>query len=235
MEPIRAVGGGIVSGAVSGLIREIFEEKVAGKTYRLVSVCETDAQGEPISQSREVSIPTLPLMQGAIYRLDAIEYLLQGLKDFKQPTCNTRPTYSGDPVTVRFQSDEISASGHDFLRKHFTYRDTTSSPLEIHTDHWADFAWDAGPVIVTHTGGPWGVCKVWAKSVDEGKRVIRHAGSVAGVDPDDKGRWIISGSADPRFGQTGRMRVQRRNGAICVSKRAGSSGLPLLAMPVPHS
>lgn len=218
---------------IANLILRVMEYNDPGDLYRLVSVCETDAQGEPISQSVEVTIPPGIRNQGAStrVRLAAIVQLLQGLKDFKQPTCNSRPTYSGTPVTVRFQSDAPSPAGERPLRKHLRYRDTLSNPLEVHTDHWADFEWDAGPVIVTHTGGPWGVCKVWAKSVDEGKRVIRHAGVAAGVDPDAQGRWIISGSADPRYGQTGRMRVERRSGAICVSSRPGPSGLPLIAYP----
>jgi hypothetical protein len=224
-----------IGAVVAELARQLLGVKVGAKTYRLVSVCETNANGEAISQSREVQIPDLSINQAAIYRLDAIEYLLQGLKDFKQPVCNTRPTYSGTPVTVRFQSDAPSPAGERPLLKRLRYRDTLSNPLEVHTDHWADFQWDAGPVIVTHTGGPWGVCKVWAASVDEGKRVIRHAGVVAGVDPDSQGRWIVSGSADPRYGQTGRMRVQRRSGAICVSSRPGPSGLPLIAYPSAHS
>lgn len=216
---------------VAEIFRQLFKRNVAGRVYRIRSVCETNDQGEAVDQAREAVIPDMNIPEGTIARLDAIEYILQGLKDFKQPTCNSRPTYSGTPVTVRFQSDDPSPSGERPLRKHLRYRDTLSNPLEVHTDHWADFQWDAGPVIVQHTGGPWGVCKVWAASVDEGKRVIRHAGVVAGVDPDAQGRWIISGSADPRYGQTGRMRVERRSGAICVSSRPGPSGLPLIAYP----
>jgi hypothetical protein len=216
---------------VAEIFRQLFKQNVAGRVYRIRSVCETNDQGEAVDQAREAVIPDMALLQGAIARLDALEYIMQGLKDFKQPTCNSRPTYSGTPVTVRFQSDAPSPAGERPLRKHLRYRDTLGNPLEVHTDHWVNFEWDAGPVIVQHAGGPWGVCQVWAASVDEGKRVIRHAGVVAGVDPDAQGRWIISGSADPRYGQTGRMRVERRSGAICVSSRPGPSGLPLLAYP----
>jgi hypothetical protein len=113
------------------------------------------------------------------------------------------------------------------LRKILRYRDQTGAGLEAHTAHWAEFTWEAGPVIVTHKDGPWGVVQCWALSVEEGKRVIRHAGEIAGVDPDSTGRWEISGTANPRFGRRGTMGVKvLRDGCLSVTKREGSSGLP---------
>jgi hypothetical protein len=116
------------------------------------------------------------------------------------------------------------------LRKRLSYRDQTGAPLEVHTAHWAGFEWQAGPVIVTHKDGPWGVVQVWAASIAEGTRVIRHAGAVAGVDPDQLGRWEISGTNNPRFGRSGRMKpLLLAGGYISVTKREGSSGLPDVA------
>lgn len=116
------------------------------------------------------------------------------------------------------------------LRKRLSYRDQTGASLEAHTAHWAGFQWRAGPVIVTHKDGSWGVCQVWADSIEEGKRVIRHAGSIAGVDPDQEGRWEISGTTNPRFGRRGLMApLLLAGGYISVTKREGSSGLPDVA------
>jgi hypothetical protein len=226
--------GGAVGFLVRSLLEQYFGKKAPANVYRLVSVCETNQAGEAISQSRERSIAEQPILDGLLSRVDALTVLMQGLKDFKQPICPPqKPTYSGESVTVRFVSDAVSPQGHDVLRKTFSYLDQSARPLEDHTDHWADFSWEAGPVCVIHKGGPWGVPQVWAATADEGKRVIRHAGTVAGVDPDAVGSWIVTGSADSRYGVKGTMRVMRRAGAICVSKRIGPSGLPLLATPAP--
>jgi len=72
--------------------------------------------------------------------------------------------------------------------------------------------------------------QVWALDADEGRRVIRHAGEIAGVDPDAEGEWLITASDDLRYGQTGTMRLARRrswDGEILqISKRPGPDGLP---------
>jgi hypothetical protein len=113
------------------------------------------------------------------------------------------------------------------LRKVLRYRDQTGASMEAHSDHWAGFTWQAGPVIVSHHDGPWGCVQVWASSISEGKRVIRHAGAIAGVNPDDVGRWEISGTTNPRFGRSGTMAPRvLPGGYISVSKREGSDGWP---------
>jgi hypothetical protein len=125
-------------------------------------------------------------------------------------------------------------AGERPLRKVFRYRDQSGASLEAHTEHWREFEWDAGPVCVIHKGAAWGVPQIWAASAEEGKRVIRYAGTIAGIDPDVEGQWVITGSLDPRYGRTGRMLVKGlRDGAISVTKRDGPSGLPQVAIPDP--
>ena len=103
------------------------------------------------------------------------------------------------------------------LRKIFRYRDQAGATLEEHTEHWRTFTWEAGPVCVIHKGAPWGVPQVWASSIEEGKRVIRHAG-------------VIAGSLNPRYGKTGTMAVKiLRGGYLSVTKRDGPDGLPQVA------
>ena len=229
---VEAALGGIIGAATKKILDELTKESVAGRVYRLTSVCETNDQGEPISQSREVVIPDLSLLQGAIYRLDAIEYLLQGLKDFKQPICS-RSKPVGNWVSVNFQSDEISIDGERPLRKLFRYRDQMASDLAAHTAHWENFVWQAGPVCVIHKNASWGTPQVWAATADEGKRVIRHAGTISGINVDAEGEWLITSSDDPRYGQAGTMRVavrKMKDGTrlLRISKRGGPNGLPLL-------
>jgi hypothetical protein len=125
-------------------------------------------------------------------------------------------------------------AGERPLRKVLRYRDQTGASLESHTDHWRGFEWQAGPVCVIHKGASWGVPQVWAATVAEGKRVLRHAGLIAGVDPDQVGEWVITGSLNPRYGRTGTMLVKGlANGAISVTKRDGPNGLPQVAIPDP--
>lgn len=125
-------------------------------------------------------------------------------------------------------------AGERPLRKQLRYRDQTGSSLETHTDHWRGFEWQAGPVCVIHKGAAWGVPQVWAASATEGKRVLRHAGVIAGVDVDEEGEWVVTGTLDPRYGRTGTMLVKGlRDGAVSVTKREGSSGLPQVASPDP--
>ncbi|MFZ9656474.1 MAG: hypothetical protein ACO29V_12535, partial [Limnohabitans sp.] len=226
--------GGIVGAVARKLLEELTQEKVAGRVYRLASACEVNDAGEPIDQAAEVVIPDLSMTKAIVYRLDALEYLLQAHKDFKQPVCSKRDPLTGEPVTVRFRSDANSPAGNAPLEKSLTYRDQTAAPLATHADHWADFTWQAGPVCVISKGLSWGFPQVWASSAEEGKRVLSHAASVAGVDlSDPKHKWLVTGSSDGRYGMSGTMRVRRRGGALCVSKRNGASGLPLLAVP-PH-
>ena len=121
------------------------------------------------------------------------------------------------------------------LRKTLGYRDLNGHTLETHTDHWRDFEWQAGPVVVTHEGGRWGRLQVWAATAAEGKRVIRHAGAIAGVDPDEEGEWFVHVAQSSRYGRTGTMRVKPLgSGAVSVTMRSGSSGLPEVAVPNPE-
>lgn len=113
------------------------------------------------------------------------------------------------------------------LRKTLQYRDQAGAGEAAHVAHWEGFTFQAGPVIVA-SEGPWGCCKVWAATEAEGKRVIRHAAAIAGWDPDadPQGRWIVTSSANPRYGRTGLMRVRARSGFLEVSKRDGPDGMP---------
>ena len=206
----------------------------SGGAYTMREPCDPDGDGQ------FVTIPvdfTGGLTQfGALSnRIDALAELMQAHKDLRQPVCREKPPLTGEWVTVNFQSDEASSGGERPLRKEFRYRDQTAAPVETHIAHWESFAWNAGPVIVISKNLSWGTPQVWAASVEEGKRVIRHAAQVAGVDLDDpKHEWVVTGSNDPRYGRTGRMRVDTRRGLfVRVTKRPGPSGLPSGRAPAP--
>jgi hypothetical protein len=113
------------------------------------------------------------------------------------------------------------------LQKQLTYRVQGSVNLAEQTAHWQGFTWSAGPVQVI-SDGVWGRIQVWASSEAEGKRVIRHAASVAGVDPDDteQAEWWVRTVNDPRYGRPADMGLRYIRGLPCVSSRQGPSGAP---------
>jgi hypothetical protein len=113
------------------------------------------------------------------------------------------------------------------VRKVLSYRDNSGASQEQHQQHWAGFRWTTGPWVVT-SQGPWGLCRVLAVSVAEGKRVIRHAAAIGGWNPDDpeQGEWIIGEVKSPRYGKVADVGVKVRAGIPYITKRSGPSGAP---------
>jgi hypothetical protein len=117
--------------------------------------------------------------------------------------------------------------------KRLSYRDQGGASLEAITEHWRDFTFTSGPVVVS-LQGRWGKPQVWASSEAEGKRVLMHAAAIASYDPtsDPDARWAIwDGSARGTVnGATYGVR-KLRDGAIAVSKRDGPAGAPEVVVP----
>lgn len=200
--------------------------------YRISSPCEYDKDGNP-------AIPLVASWEGGsgpdneiLARLDALAQLLQHHKTQRQPTCRPSGPAVGESVTIRFQSLELQPSGKDHLRKVLTYRDQASRSLEEHTAHWAGFRWFSGPWRVQGLG-KWGKVEVWARDVNEGKRVIRHACYVSGINPFDPSEleWTVQRSASNRLGQFGTMVLKDLRYGDSVTKRDGSSGRPEVVVP----
>ena len=143
--------------------------------------------------------------------------------------CPENPVQEGDYRTISFRSDETSPYGKSRLRKRFKYRSQSGLDLGAVVDHWRDFTWQAGPITVSHFGSALGAPQVWAASIDEGKRVIRHAGREAGIDPDQVGKWGIGGSDNARYGVSDTMRVDTTGGYYWITARDGSNGRPIVA------
>lgn len=200
---------------------------IPGTTYQLRGVCEELPDGTTDQPVVERQIPTLTDLQAVSARIDALIPLLQGQKDFKQPTCPPVKA-QGELRTIGFISENYSPNGRNHLRKRVRYRSLSGIGLNALIDHWKDFQFDAGPVIVKHLGSSWGTVTVWAASADEGKRVIRHAAGEAGIDADSTGRWEISGSTSTRLGMPGKMKVNTSGGYFWITARDGASARPLV-------
>jgi hypothetical protein len=224
---LRDLAGGLLGNVIYDIYKDFVEEPYSGTTYRLVSVCETDASGEPISEAVEEIIPTTKFNDAVLLRLDALVPLLQGQKDFKQPVCPPAKL-EGDFRTISFRSEEVSPAGKSCLRKRLRYRSISGIGLDGLIDHWKDFSYQAGPVIVKHRGSTWGTITVWAASIDEGKRVILHAAGEAGIDANQTGRWEISGSSSARLGMPGTMNVDTTGGYYWITARDDSDNRPIV-------
>ena len=228
----RALAGAAGAAAVAAL-NELFSKTYPGLTYRAVSVCEKDADGEDISEAVEVPIPALKAPDAQLARLDAMVELLQAHKNFKQPICGDdkkRPAKEGQWVTTRWISDEKMDHSNHRLRKLFRYRTKSARDIGQLSTYWRDFVWQAGDVCVVHQGAWWGNPQVWASTEAEGQRVIRHAAAEAGLDPDQDGEWAFSSSNSPRYGMSGTMKIQMHEGFPWVAKREGASYPNTLAL-----
>ena len=222
----RALAGAAGS-LVTNAILDFLEPVQPGGTYLLDGVCEdlTDEGGQP-----QFSTPVVggKGFTPVISRLDAMQHLLQAHLRYRTPTCRPAPV-KGDWRTIHFVSDEKSPNGKSRLRKRFRYRSQSGIELGGLVDHWAGFSFSAGPVIVWHSGSSLGTPQVWAASIDEGKRVIRHAGGEAGIDPDQVGKWRVGGSDNSRYGVSGAMRVDTTGGYYWITARDGSDARPIVA------
>ena len=212
-------------------IKDAFATQYPGVIYRMVSVCEKDESGEPISEAVEVPIAPLKAPDAQVARLDAIVELLQASKNFKQPTCEqVQPIPEGDFRTISFRSTETSPYGNSRLRKRLRYRAIDGVGLGELVDYWKDFEWEAGPIRVRHIGSSWGAPEVWAATEDEGKRVLRHAAGEAGIDPDQVGRWSTRRSDSTRLGVPATMKVDTTGGYYWITSRDGSDNRPEIGL-----
>ena len=208
---------------------DLFTTSVEGGAYEVEEKCQGNSYPDGVIPSRTVTFPeAADPLEGILERLDALGDLAQANFDLKVNTCKSRPKLEGEWVTVNFISDENSPNNNRPLRKLLRYRDLSGSSAADHSRHWDGFEWDAGSVCVIHSGASWGTPQCWAASESEGKRVLRFAASIAGIDPDKNGQWQTAISSNSRYGQSGRMRVAQVWGFNSVSKRDGSNGPPTL-------
>ena len=135
--------------------------------------------------------------------------------------------------SIRFESDEQTPRGNRRLSKLFRYRGISPGVVDAVADHWKDFRWTTGPVCVQHKGSPLGTPQVWAASVAEGQRVIRHAGGEAGIDPDKTGEWRVSGSDNSRYGVSLEVGLFCVDGCWSATSRPGPDGYPEAAVVFP--
>ena len=211
-------------------IADLFEQPLPSKTYEIQGVCE-----EPLEDGTQprtsVILPPEKYADRLLSLGDVVPDLLQAHLGYKTPICTPeKPPLEGQWITTRWLSDEKMDHSQRRLRKLFRYRSKSTRDLGQLSAYWRDFVWRSGPVCVRHQGAWWGDPQVWAESAEEGKRVIRHAATEAGIDPDQAGRWAVSSSRSPRYGMSGTMRIQRFEGFPWVARREGADWPNVLGM-----
>tara|TARA_B100001939_G_C16944841_1_gene619843 strand:+ start:3076 stop:4578 length:1503 start_codon:yes stop_codon:yes gene_type:complete len=223
------VGGSVSAGLnlIGQEIAKLSESDFEPGSFTMTAPCDYDENGEHQYRTWEFLAGSFEQRIHA-HQVALMEMLQQHL-DWKTPTCRSdKPELEGDWRTISFISDNLSPYGRDRLRKRFRYRSTSGWTDDALVDHWKDFIWESGSVIVQHSGASWGTPQVWASTADEGKRVIRHAAGEAGIDPDQVGRWTISGSRSARYGVPDTMRVCTKRGYYWITARDGSDARPLV-------
>ena len=157
---------------------------------------------------------------------DKLDDIQEQLDKIENCACPEKPELARHWRSIRFDSETYTPRGNRRLNKLFRYRGLNPGVVDAVADHWKDFRWTTGPVCVYHKGSPLGTPKVWATSIDEGKRVIRHAGGEAGIDPDQVGEWGVSGSDNPRYGVSLEVSLTCVDGCWSATSRSGPDGLP---------
>jgi len=206
------------------------QSRTAEKTYKLTEQCRpNDPEYKP--RTFEVTAPGADSGIGVLSnRIDALAALLNAQLGLEQQVCREQgqQAFVGRNISIQFRSTEISPWGDRRLRKAFRYRDPSLKPLEDHRDHWATFTWKSGPFMVISEGLDWGRPQVWAESEAEGKRVLTHAATIAGLDlADPKHKWTVREVHGARENPVLEMRVHRDNkGLLWIAERNQSAGFP---------
>ena len=216
--------GGVLGDLVSSAILDALELPLPQYQYTMRAACNYKEDGT--FEDYTITLPAQSWNERVLSMQEMqIDFLQQHLL-WKTPTCGGggQPV-TGDPVTINWISDEASPVSGTRLNKRFVYFDQNNTPLQTTVDHWKDFVWQSGPVIVGCTGTPLGKPQVWAASEAEGKRVLEHAAQIAGVDLSNA-EYQIGTPKDSRYGVPATMRVLKRKGVLGITSRRGPDGYP---------
>lgn len=224
LAPLLGALGGATAIAIDRALDELFTTPIPQWQYTMRAACNYKQDGT--YEDYTITLPEAPYQERMLQLAETqLDFLQQHLL-WKTPTCGGGgQSVSGDPVTINWISDEVSPVSGSRLNKIFTYFDQNNTTLADTVDHWRDFTWQAGPVIVSCAGTPLGKPQVWASSLDEAKRVIGHAATIAGVDLKDA-EWLVGTARSDRNGVSAHMRVLVRQGLLGITKRDGPNGYP---------
>ena len=227
-KPLLDVLLGAAGIQLANLINELFGYREEAN-WTLNYPCEVDEEGNPLVKT--YTTEGWGFDREMYTRTNLLAEMINDQFNGKTPICgNEKPEPEGDFRTISFRSETTSPYGKSCLRKRFRYRSQSGIGLGELIDYWKDFTVESGPYRVRHTGANWGNLEVWAATEDEGKRVIRHAGGEAGIDPDQVGRWSTRRSDSARLGVPASMKVDTTGGYYWITARDGSNNRPEIGL-----
>jgi len=230
---LRGAIQGATAAVVNKALGEYFATKYPEGTREIYAACDYKENGDP--ETFSITFPEEPYQERVLTALNAIVDFQQQILLWKTPTCSTsnKPDLFLHWRSITFESDDYTETGNRRLTKRLRYRGSSPGDVVQLAEHWRDFEWDTGGVIVYHKGSPVGTPQVWAASIDEGQRVLRHAFGEAGIDPDQVGEWGTSSSDNPRYGVSRRVKLKVVDGCWMATARQGPSGWPEAAVCPP--
>ncbi len=216
---------GAAAWAVQELLKSLTQPRLDPAAFTFVAPCDyLDPATKEEKDYRVYEWPDQDVYSRIVSNQAVLMEMLQQHLNWKTPTCNGTSTKGRYARSITFQSDENTDRGNRRCTKRLGYRSNTACELESLYAHWRNFSWETGPVIVGHSGSALGSPQVWAASVDEGKRVIQHAGREAGIDPNQIGEWSTGSSDSPRYGVSHTVKLMEVRGLWQATAREGPDG-----------
>jgi len=224
---LAGAGGNLLASAIKELVKPV----ITKSEFVFTAPCDVDEEDrhlQVVYQFPDQDYQARVLSQQAV-----IMEILQQHLNWKTPVCFGNDQAGKYWRSITFESTTYSDDSNSRLVKRFRYRSNSPGDVRQLAEHWRDFTWNTGGVIVKHTGSPLGSPQVWAASVDEGKRVIQHAGGEAGVDPNQTGKWTVGGTNSPRYGVQRTVVLKQVDGCWMATARQGPEGWPEAAIVTP--
>ena len=224
LDLLKKAGATAAGNLAAAAIRSFFEPVLPIASFTLVAPCDKDEEENPLEM--KYALPIQNYQSRVLSQQAVIMEILQQHLNWKTPICFPKNESGRYFRSIAFESETYSPNSNSRLVKRFRYRSNSPGDVRQLATHWAVFKWNTGPVIVWHTGSALGAPKVWAASVDEGKRVIRHAGGEAGIDPDQVGEWGVGSSDNARYGVSTTVKLKCVDGTWAATARQGPDGWP---------
>ena len=203
-------------------IKQLFAAKLPPAEFEFVAPCNVDEEGK--QEFKIYQMPEQNYQSRVVTQQAVLMEMLQQHLNWKTPVCFPKDEKGTYARSITFQSDENTERGNRRCTRRFGYRSNSPCEVESLYEHWRDFSWTTGPVVVKHRGSALGSPQVWASSEYEGKRVILHAAREAGVDPDQVGKWSVGGCDHPRYGLPYTVKLMEVRGLWQATAREGPDG-----------
>ena len=217
--------GALAGNLLGQIIKNHYEKVYPPGAFDLVAPCDFEEDGKtPLVRTWD--FPASKINERILIHQAALMEIMQQHLDWKTPVCLAKYEKGAYVRSLAFESEADPDNNYQRTTKRFRYRSNSPCDVRLLAEHWRDFIWNTGPVIVKHTGSPLGSPQVWAATADEGKRVIQHAGREAGIDPDKAGKWTIGSVDSPRYGLRSTVGLKEVDGIWAATSRIGPSDWP---------